>query len=264
MIKMNKRQLSMARKIILNIGVVALLCLWFMSINRTSVQLLSGVEVIVDNVEGERNLISKKDIHHLVTKELPNDIMTQKITRVNIGMIESLLRSDTRIFAAEVFIDAHQKLIVDVIQRRPVLRVMNHKNDQFYVDQGGEFVRKVDDKASRVPVITGYVESFDKNKDLNKLPRLKSAYEMIMQIRKDAVLRALIEQIHFEKESRIVLIPKIGDEKIIIDHLDQFERKLNNLKTFYKHLAKTDGWEKYEEIDISYYNQVVPRNLDNP
>lgn len=264
MIKMDKRQLLLVRRIALNLGVIGLLCLWFMSINRTSVQLLSGVEVLVDKIEGERNLITKGDIHRLVTKELPNDIMAQKITRVDIGMIESLLRSDTRIFSAEVFIDAHQKLVVDVVQRRPVLRVMNHKNDQFYVDQGGDFVRKVDDKASRVPVITGYVESYDQDKTLDKLPRLKSAFDMVTQIRKDVVLRALIEQIHFEKDARIVLIPKIGDEKIIIDHLDQFERKLNNLKTFYKHLAKTDGWEKYEEIDISYYNQVVPRNLNNP
>lgn len=257
MIKLTKRQQSLVRQGALHLSVVALLCLWFLSINRTSDQFLTSVEVNLDEIEGERDLISKGDIKKLILKELPNDVMSQTITRVDIGMIEHLLRADTRVYNAEVFIDAHQKLIVDVVQRRPILRVMNYKNDQYYIDQAGDYITKVEDKATRVPVATGYVESYAKDKKIDKLPRLNQAFGIIKEIRKDKVLKALIEQVHFEKEGKIILIPKIGDQKIILEHVDKLESKLDNLKTFYRQLARTNGWKKYDEINISYDKQVV-------
>ena len=113
-------------------------------------------------------------------------------------------------------------------------------------------------------MITGYVESYTPELVLTQTPRLKSAYDMVNLIREDAMLSALIEQIHFEKEGRIVMVPKIGDEKIILDHLDELPEKLSDLKKFYKHLAKTNGWGKFEEIDISYKDQVVGRSNTNP
>lgn len=261
---MTKRQLTIAKACLLNGGIMALLCLWIISINRTSSLFVNDVLVHLDAVEGERDLISAKNIKTLITKELPNDVMHQRVVDVDISTIESMLRADTRILSAEVFVDAHQNLVVEAVQRRPILRVMNQHNDQYYIDQSGAYVRKVDKKATRVPVVTGYVEPLKPSGDITKLPRLTKAYKIIMLTRKDPVLKALIEQVHFEKEGRIVLIPKIGDDKIVIDHLDQLEKKLENLKLFYKQLAMTDSWEKYDEINISYHNQVVPRNSDNP
>jgi len=263
-ITLSKKQRLLVRQIGLHALVIGLLAVWLIAINRTADQYLSGVKVIVDQIEGERDLITNKDIKHLITRELPNDVMTQSITRIDIGMIEEMLRADTRIFKVEVFVDAHQQLVAEVIQRRPVLRVINQEDDQYYVDQAGDYIRRVQNKASRVPVITGYVEPYGTDKDINKLPRLKKAFDITMQIRKDPVLRALVEQIHFEKNSRIVLIPKIGDEKIILDHIDQLDEKLDNLKEFYKYLARTNSWDKYNAIDISYSKQVVIPNSENP
>lgn len=262
--KMTKRHNSLIRQIAVNAAIIGLLCLWVMSINRTSDLFISGINVTMDHEEGERDLISVKNVKTLIKEELPYEVFHQSISRLDIGTIEQMLRADTRIFNAEVFVDAHYNLVVEIEQRRPILRVMNQQNDQFYIDQSGAYVRKVSNKATRVPVVTGYVETMKQGADLAKLPRLTQAFEIVSKLRKDPVLKALIEQVHFEKSKRIVLIPKIGKEKIILDHVDQLEKKLENLKTFYRHLAKTDGWEKFEEIDISYHNQVIPRDLDNP
>lgn len=262
--KMTKGHNSLIREIAVNAAIVALLCLWVMSINRTADQFISGISVALDHEEGERDLISIKNVKTLIKEELPYAVDHQPIGKLDIATIEQMLRADTRIFNAEVFVDAHYKLVVEIEQRRPILRVMNLQNDQFYIDQSGAYVRKVSKKATRVPVVTGYVETMKQGTDLSKLPKLNQAFDIVTKLRKDPVLKALIEQIHFEKSKRIVLIPKIGKEKIILDHVDQLEKKLENLKTFYRHLAKTDGWEKFEEIDISYHNQVVPRDLDNP
>jgi len=261
---MTKGHYSLIRQIAVNAAIIGLLCLWGMGINRTSEVFLNGINITLDHEEGERDLISIKNVETLIKDELPYDVYLQSIGRIDIGTIEKMLRADTRILNAEVFVDAHQNLVVEIAQRRPILRVMNQQNDQFYVDQSGTYVRKVSNKASRVPVVTGYVETLKEGGDIAKLPRLSRAYEIVTKIRKDQVLKALIEQVHFEKSKRIVLIPKIGKEKIILDYVDQLDKKLDNLKIYYRQLAQTDGWEKFDEIDISYWNQVVPRNLDNP
>ena len=60
------------------------------------------------------------------------------------------------------------------------------------------------------------------------------------------------------------MIPKVGKAKIILDYMDDLDRKLDNLKTIYNQLAKTNSWNKYTEIDISYKNQVIPRNPVKP
>jgi len=244
--------------------VIGLLSVWIIGINRTASLRIENIQVNIDKVEGERNLISVGDIERLIKEDLPNDITYQRITDIDIGMIEHMLNADTRILNAEVFIDAKKDLVIDIIQRRPILRVMNQHGDQFYVDQSGSYVRTVDKKATRVPVVTGYVETLEPDGHVAFNPRLQEAFQVILESRKDPVLRALIEQVHVEKSKRIIIIPKIGDDHIVLDHTDGLSEKLSNLRQFYKELARTDSWDKYNEINISYNNQIVVRNSENP
>jgi len=264
MTRKSSKTVKLWKRVLSSALVLGLLCLWVIGINRTANLRVENINVQVDNVTGERNLITVKDIERLLKEDLPNDITFQSITDIDISMIENMLNADTRILNAEVFVDAKQDLIVDIIQRRPILRVMNQEGEQFYVDQSGSYVQTVDRKATRVPVVTGYVESLDPQGHVAFAPRLQSAFEVITESRKEPMLRALIEQVHIEKNKRIVIIPKIGDEHIVLDHTDGLSEKLNNLRQFYRELARTDSWDKYNEINISYNNQIVVRNSDNP
>ncbi|MEL6390041.1 MAG: cell division protein FtsQ/DivIB, partial [Bacteroidota bacterium] len=186
------------------------------------------------------------------------------IKRIDVPSIEDMLRVDTRVMEAQVYVDAHQKLIIDVEQRRPIARVINSRNDQFYMDRNGRYIQISDHRAVRVPVVTGYVESLKAGESLASKPRLKEALSILHLIRKDEFLTALIEQIHVESTHRIILIPKVGDERIILDHLDHLDHKLKNLKRFYKELARSNSWKKYKEIDISYRQQVAAREFVTP
>lgn len=261
---MNKKYKNLVRQMALHATVIGLLFLWILGIERTSVQFINEIVVQIDQMEDVNDLVTTEDIHLYVTKELPNDILNQKINRIDFEMIERLLSKDSRIHNVEVFLDAKNDLVIEVIQRRPILRVMNYKSDQYYIDQSGHYIRKGDYRATRVPVVTGYVEDFAPNQELEDTPKLNDAYLITKTIRKDKVLTALIEQIHFEKNGRIILIPKIGTEKIILDHMDELDIKLGQLKTFYRELARTDSWGKYKEIDISYKSVVYGRNPEQP
>ena len=260
-----KREKSKVWRRVLGIAlVIGLLSVWVIGINRTANLRVQEIQVNIDKVEGEKNLIAVSDIERLIKEDLPNDITFQSITDIDISMIEHMLIADTRILSAEVYIDAKKDMVIDIIQRRPILRVMNQHGDQFYVDQSGSYVRTVDKKATRVPVVTGYVESLEADGHVAFNPRLQHAFQVVLESRKDPVLKALIEQVHVEKNQRIIIIPKIGDDHIVLDHTDGLAEKLSNLRQWYKELAKTNSWDKYNEFNISYNDQVVVKNTENP
>lgn len=264
MTKKSSKSGGMMRRLLTIAAVLGLLTLWVIGINRTAALRVSAIDILVDEQKGEKNLLSVGDIERLIKEDLPNDISFQAIADIDLTMIEDMLNADTRILNAEVFVDAQQHLVIDIIQRRPILRVMNQTGDQYYVDQSGSYVRTVNKKATRVPVVTGYIESLEPNGHVAFTPRLEKAFKVISEGRKDPVIKALIEQIHVEKNGRLVIIPKIGDDHIVLEHLDGLDEKLENLKQFYRELARTDSWNKYNEINISYNNQVVVRNTENP
>ena len=75
-------------------------------------------------------------------------------------------------------------------------------------------------------------------------------------------MHKLIGQIHLQKNGDFVLIPLLGDQKIIFGAAptpelvqDKFER----LKHFYKEALPHEGWNKYKEISVKYEGQIVCR-----
>jgi len=264
MFNISVKQKGILNQLLLWGAIVALISLWIMGIQRTEDLFVADIKIQIDKEPGVRDLITPKDIRHMVEKGLPNDIRMQPIHELQIGEIEDMLLSDTRIYEVEVFVDVQQNMHIEIIQRRPIMRVMNKQGDQFYIDQTGEYVAQSSFRAVRVPVISGHVESLKPTERIAPKSRLYKAFTVIDQIRKDEFLSALVEQIYFEKDDRIILIPKVGDEKIVLDHIDDLPSKLKNLKVYYKEVAKSNTWGKYDEIDISYRKQVIGRNPVTP
>ncbi len=248
-----------------NLALVALLVIWIVSIQRTSNMTIQGVDIDINSVEGVKDMIVDKEILDVMKTASTMDLSIVPIKKLDIQQIESALKSDSRIYNADVYIDAQQKLRADIVQRRPILRIKSASDQDYYLDQGGVYVNKTQYRAVRVPVVTGYIEPYQPDWNRTKNSRIKKAYDIGMVISQDEFLSSLIEQIHFERTGRIVLIPKVGEHKIVLDYMDDLERKLTyNLKRFYKNMAKENSWDQYDELDISYRKQVVGRNLANP
>lgn len=265
MFKMDWTRLKKSLSGVLVIGLAAaMLALWVLAINRTANQRLSQINIHVNSIEGVRSLIDENEIFTLLNEGLQYDMLIMPMKHIDLRKIESLLAEDSRIHFVEVYVDAQNNLTIDIRQRRPILRVMNDNGQQYYLDQEGSFVGKTEFKAVRVPVVTGAIEAYDENWKWRPDSKLNMAYEIALRLHNDAFLAGLIEQIHFDRGHRIYLIPKVGNEKIVLDYVDDLDAKLKKLKPLYKHLANTNGWGKYKEIDISYNKQVIGRNPVKP
>jgi len=60
------------------------------------------------------------------------------------------------------------------------------------------------------------------------------------------------------KGERVVeLVPRVGNHIIFLGKLDDYQRKLHKLETFYQKAVKTVGWEKYARVDLEYDGQII-------
>ena len=55
----------------------------------------------------------------------------------------------------------------------------------------------------------------------------------------------------------MILIPRVGEQKIHIGNLDNTKEKLDNLYQFYNVALPIKGWQTYSDINLKYKNQIV-------
>ena len=78
-----------------------------------------------------------------------------------------------------------------------------------------------------------------------------------MTLRNDEFWDALVEQIVVEKGNEVVLIPKVGNFRIVLGTLDDMNEKLENLRIFLREGIVLKGWNVYKEINLKFKNQIV-------
>ena len=58
-------------------------------------------------------------------------------------------------------------------------------------------------------------------------------------------------------QPQVEIIPRVGDQVVLLGELDGYERKLAKLLTFYRKAMAKEGWDKWNYIDLRYDGQVV-------
>jgi cell division protein FtsQ len=66
-----------------------------------------------------------------------------------------------------------------------------------------------------------------------------------------------IEQLFVNDKADIELIPRVGNQRIVLGSADSLEVKMRNLLAFYKQAMPKVGWDTYKTINVKYTNQVV-------
>ena len=139
------------------------------------------------------------------------------------------------------------KLKIKVNQREPLFRVMG-KYGNFYVDKDGEMMPLSANYTARVPIIQGYVKKEFAQKEL---------FEFIKYLKSNDFWNAQISQIQVSGQKELILIPRVGDHIIEFGKIENYQRKLNNLRSLYKNYSKQGNWNEFSRINLKYENQIV-------
>jgi len=232
-----------------------------------------GLVVLMSFIEGKKNEVVCKDVkiyipgnqYFIDREEVDNIIQVnshalvgRRMASIKIHELENKLRANPFIEFAKVYTDMDGVISVEISQRQPILRMMNRFDQDFYVDQHGLKIPLSGNFTARVLVANGYIdEAFANHVDSLHSPMAMQLFKTADFIRRDSLWDAQIAQLYVNKDHEIELIPRVGNNRILLGTADSLENKFHNLLVFYKKALPLVGWEAYKVINIKYANQVV-------
>lgn len=231
--------------------------LLFLSVQRKRMAAVDTVVIHIQAAESGR-LIQEKEVKALMVKSLGFSPDRKKIRSVNSQKLEKDLKKDARIQHVDVYFDAKDRLHIALVPKEVIVRITDNRGSSYFLDAKGKKVPVVQGSAVRVPLANGFIdayrEGFDKKEGKSVL---KEIFYMIQYIRNDEFLHALVEQIFVDENGEIIIIPKVGKEKIVFGGADQMDEKFDNLKIFYRDGMTKLGWNRYPVLNVKFVNQVV-------
>ncbi len=188
---------------------------------------------------------------------------------INISKIEEAIKRNPTIAKCEVYKTVKGSLHAEIVQRRPIGRIINAMGESFYIDENGWMMPAVTGRPARVSVVTGEIfESFSpnpyfmENDSAATISVLDEIYTMLKYIDQHAFWKAQVEQIVVNKDKSFILIPKVGNHEIHFGKIDNMEGKLKKLEIFYQRGMTAEGWKGYKVVDAQYKNQIICRGAN--
>lgn len=223
--------------------------------NKPKDQTCKDIELIIkDSINA--GFITKKEVVSLLNEEgiypvgkKTNLILTKKLEK---GLLKHPL-----IEKAECYKTPKGNICIEVYQRLPIIRVMNNRGDNYYIDNQGKVIPPNAKCNAHLVIATGYVE---------KSFAMRNLYKFGVFLQNNKFWNAQIEQINVTQGWDIELIPRVGDHVIFLGKIDHFEDKLDRLKIFYEKALNKVGWNKYQRISLEFSNQIIctKREVNEP
>lgn len=228
---------------------------------------------IIIHVDGENAFLTKDELYIRLKRKgfiFPN----QANKDLKTAIIEDYIRSMSEVKDVKVFTNLGKEWKIEVNVRKPIARIFNIYDENFYLDEDGVIMKSSDLHTARVVVVTGNikdrissknVKEIINNDTLKSIQNLDEVYRISNYVCNDPLMQSLIGQIHLKKNGDFVLIPLIGGQKIIFGSAftdEEVKEKFNKLKIFYKEAIPFEGWNKYEEISLKYKKQIVCKTVD--
>lgn len=214
-------------------------------------------------IPGEQSFIAREDVDRIL-KEKHGELIGKTLSSIPIHTIEHELKAIPFVEEALVNVDMNGKLIIRVKQREAVVRVINERGDDFYVDKQGLKMPLSPYYAPLVLVANGRIsERFNNPLDSMETTVLKDLYKTAEFIQADTLWNNQIEQLYVNTQGDIEMVPRIGKQKIVLGNADFLTQKFEKLLLFYKQIIPAVGWQVYQKVDLSFTNQLVCEKNEN-
>jgi cell division protein FtsQ len=182
-----------------------------------------------------------------VLQEHSIDPVGMPLEEIEPEKIEATLLMHPLVGKVQCYKTGGDMLRINLSSKVPLVRVINNRGQDFYVDSRGEILTQRS-LAVQLPVATGYI---DRQFAAGEL------LEVVRVIDRSEFWKAQVEQINVTKDRQIELVPRVGDHLLILGTADNIEEKLERLMNFYEKGLDNVGWNKYRSISVAYDGQVV-------
>ncbi len=254
-----KREYTSVLKRVFLIGLFFLVAALIISaVQNKKEAIASDIIIDIEQLEVGYSLINTEDVLMIIENSFGFSLAGIPLGTVDVERVERVLKADPFVKEATVYVDAVNKVHIELVQREPILRVIDKNGLTYYLDREGGQVPWSKHYTPRVLVATGNIRPYDRDYATKKKRHvLKDLYKLTNRINEDPFLEPMIEQIYVTKKGEYYLIPKIGDQKIILGDMSRLEQKILYLKNFYKNGLAYKGWQVYKTINLTFKGQVV-------
>lgn len=250
----------------LSIGLAFVISVGFSDSRQSRMPCNEVIISIVDTLG--QSFVEPEDIRLIVLNKF-GELKGKKLSSINIALLEKIIDNNPFVADAEVFSTVDGKLNIEVKQRKPVVRVMNFKQESFYIDDQGLFMPLSEKYTARVPLANGYIFHREAEIEVNNNfadsgvvshtndSTLKYVYDVSLFVSHDDFWNAQIEQIYVNANGDLELIPRVGRHTIILGDGNDLKEKFNRLFLFYTRGLNKTGWDKFKTINLKFKGQVV-------
>lgn len=266
-----KRVFNIIVFIVLASGMVFL----FVFANVKQKELLCSEFIIDIEYNGAPPLIDKSTIKREIIRSGIR-IKDQPVSSIKAPQLQQLLKSNPYVKKATISVSVNGVVKANILQRNPLVRVVDSEYNQCILDDEGHimpvnyefpvrlvlangFINNFKDVSAKTvsQVTTSSRERYHTKKNINLPTDLSNIHKVARKLKTDSLTSALIEQIYINDKREIELIPKVGEQSIIVGDTVLIDHKLRNLRVFYDHGMKNFAWNNYKVINLKYRNQVV-------
>ncbi|WEK18436.1 MAG: cell division protein FtsQ [Candidatus Pedobacter colombiensis] len=234
---------------------------------------LSGLVVLMSFVDGKKkklvctnvkilipgadNFIEREEIDAIL-KQSQGSLIGQNLAGINLQRIEKNIIANPYIAYATVYADMNGIIQIEIKQRQPILRMINLAGQDYYIDSNGLKMPVSPNFTANVLAANGDImERFSGRVDTLSTQLAIDLYKVALYVKRDTLWDAQIEQLYINSAKDIELIPRVGNQRIILGTADSLETKMRNLLAFYKKAIPKVGWNTYKTINVKYTNQIV-------
>jgi len=186
-----------------------------------------------------------------------------EVNALKIRNMEKELLKNPYVKNADVFTGINGELIVNVREKKPLLRIFNKNSKGYYITKEGDILPLSNEYAARVFVVNGYinipyVSGFNNiNDTIYARTHLQGILKLAKLLNENKFLSAQINQVYLNSKNEFELIPEVGKCTVILGSLNNINVKLRNLQAFYKQALLVEGLDKYKSINLKFDGQIV-------
>ena len=202
------------------------------------------VKTTIEFVEEQKPFITYETVSKLLIQNQQPLTSVRKET-LDLNALESALNANAMIEKAEIFLNVNGDFSAIIKQKKPIARVLN--SGSYYLDSKGGYMPLSSNFTARVPIVTGEVSK--KN--------LSNVFTIANRIESDEFLKKNVVEIIQNKNMSIDLKLRQCNFIVQIGKLEHLDKKVNNLKAFFKKAIKDKSLDKYSKVNLQFENQVV-------
>lgn len=238
-------------------GIFICTAILFSSISSRKSGIIQNVKVVIKPLSEGEFLVTEKDILNTIESKYGSSVDGLGIREIDVQKIEIIAEKNPFVKDAEVYIDARNRLCINIQQNNPILRIFDKFGNTFYIDKDLKYFPSSRHGSPRLLIANGNIEPFDSATVASGKHIINKLVTITKEIQDNQFALSNTEQLYVDQDHDIILVPKIGSQKFILGDESRIEEKLEYVRIYYKNIASTEGWKKHSYVNLKFDGQIV-------